>query len=136
MKLIIEALFVGLYTIFIYFIIYFIESYTCLCHNYLYMIFFIVGFCKHWFGYYTGIQSYYCNTVNNSHTSYNVALPRNLLLYSIIEGFVFIFIATILHFFIKSIWISLLFTGIIIHLLAEIIGVHKYFIKYSCVNKL
>jgi hypothetical protein len=128
MKLFIEALFVGVYTISIYFLIYFFTINTFLhLHEYMYLQIFVVGFLKHFLGYYLGIQSYYCNTANKK-----VVLPIHLFLFSILEGFVFIFLSIIFTEYIKSISLTLFFIGFTMHLLAEISGVHKYFLTNMC----
>jgi len=130
MKLIIEALFVGLYTTFIYIIINFIQIHNH--KNFLLINLFCVGFLKHWFGYYIGIQTYYCNIVNNKHNAHLIATPEHLFLISLIEGVIFVLLFNIFHLFIKTIWISIFFTGVSLHSLAEVTGVHKFFILNMC----
>ena len=125
MKLIVEILFVGLYTTIIYFLFYIPFTYLNINKN---LQIFIIGFLKHYLGYYIGIQSFYCNKIKQK----TVALPKYLFILSILEGILFVFLSTILFKNIKSLWLTLFFTGSIMHLLAEIIGVHNYFKKNFC----
>jgi hypothetical protein len=150
MKLLIETIFIGLYTQCIYFLlcILFVQlpiHFKLIKVNLKTQIF-IVGFLKHFLGYYTGIQSYYCNHYNNKNghniiNSHKYALPKNLVVFSLLEGFAFVLIASLLLYFFQlirverkynNIYVILFLVGAILHLLAEITGIHKYFYTNYC----
>lgn len=147
MKLLIETIFIGLYTQCIYFLLCILFVQLPIHSIDIKIQFFIVGFLKHFLGYYTGIQSYYCNNYNNKNGNniinsyYKYALPKNLMVFSLLEGFVFVFIASLLLYFFQIIrverkynnnYIILFLVGATLHLLAEITGVHKYFYTNYC----
>jgi hypothetical protein len=73
MNLIIEALFIGLYTSLF-------SIFPIRYHLYFYL--FIIGFFKHYLGYYLGLHNYYCNNNKNNKNKY-------IINDSILEGFYF-----------------------------------------------
>lgn len=121
-----EGLFVGIYTIFIYLCVQIFFR-----HN-IYLLLFLVGFCKHYLGYFLGLHDYYCK--------YGVACMKNkyrtkktfvnsLFLESILEGFYFVLMGSILYMFFSEKQ-NIIFFGILgffIHVFSEIIGIHEYF---------
>jgi len=125
MKLVIEALLIGFYTNIVYFLFYFPFTYL---HLNLQIQIFIVGFFKHFLGYYTGIQTFYCNKLKTN----TIALPKQLFMFSLLEGLSFVVLSIILFKNIELVWLKLFLTGLTIHLIADIIGVHTYFISNFC----
>ena len=123
-----ESLFVGIYTIFIYLLVQIFFK-----HN-IYLLLFIVGFCKHYLGYFLGLHHYYCKygyaCMKNKHTT-NKSFVISLFLESILEGFYFILVGSILYmFFLEKEKHHLLFFGLLgffIHIFSEIIGIHQIF---------
>jgi hypothetical protein len=137
MKLILESLFVGWYVIFIYYFFTIIHLFTYI-YKYTLLQLFIIGFVKHFMGYYIGIQTYYCNngsTCNKYKIDKQVAIPFHLLLFSVIEGFMFIILFSLLSFIFNLQtfnYLILFIIGFILHIVADIIGIHKLFCYYSC----
>ena len=75
MNLIIEALFIGLYTSLF-------SIFPIGYHLYLYLFF--VGFFKHYLGYYLGLHDYYCNNNKNNKNKYIItdSIFRRILFYN------------------------------------------------------
>ncbi len=124
-KLLFESLFVGVYTCIISIFVSFLVS-----SNFT-LLLFVVGFLKHFFGYYLKIQDYYCATCVKGSKSH--VTTRNLIIESILEGGVFIILGLLLKVFIESRWILMFLLGFLLHMVAEFVGVHKYFCKNRCV---
>jgi len=124
-KVVIESIFVGVYTCVIYlFLSYFISS------NFI-LLLFVVGFLKHFLGYYLKIQDYYCATCLKDSKSYTT--KRLLFGESILEGGVFVILGTLLKVFIENRWILMFLLGFLLHIIAELVGLHTYFCKNRCV---
>ena len=124
-KLLGESLFVGIYVC----VIFFFTSYV-VSSNFV-LLLFVVGFLKHFLGYYLKIQDYYCNSCVKG--SKSQVSTRNLIIESILEGGVFIILGLLLKVFIESRWILMFLLGFLLHMIAEFTGVHKYFCKNRCV---
>jgi hypothetical protein len=118
MNLIIEALFIGLYSS-IFGIIPVIGN--------LYLYLFIIGFFKHLFGYYLGLHDYYCNN--------NKINKNKFIIYdSILEGLCFIILGNfIFKIFNYNKIISLFITGFSFHIIAEFINLHTFFKYHRCI---
>ena len=112
MNLIIEALFIGLYTSLF-------SIFPIGYHLYLYLYLFFVGFFKHYLGYYLGFHDFYCNNNKNNKNKY-------IITDSILEGFYFIIIGNIIFKFLNF---SILIRYIII---SDFINLHKLFKYYRC----
>ena len=124
-KLLGESLFVGIYVC----VIYFFTSYV-VSSNFT-LLLFVVGFLKHFLGYYLKIQDYYCATcVKNSKS---IVSRRDLFLESILEGGVFIILGFLLGVFIENRVVLMFLLGFLLHIFSEFAGVHKYFCKNRCV---
>lgn len=120
MNLIIEALFVALYTSLFSFI-------PQLINIYFYL--FIIGFLKHSISYYMGIQNFYCLYYGKKN-----ATNTYIIIDSIFEGFLFIaFGIIIIKLFQLNMFKSLFLLGFILHLIAEFIHLHSLFINYRCI---
>ena len=137
MHYIFEATFVGIYSCVIAIILSFVV------HNYYYL-FFLTGFIKHMGGYYLNIHTYYCNhgdacmRMRNGNNNNNVLISKNkptqLIFESIIEGLAYIVGGVICSFLIPNIYVSIFIVGIAMHILAELLGIHRFFCKNRCVK--
>ena len=137
MHYIFEAIFVGAYSYIIAIILSF-----CIIHKYYkysYLLLFWTGFIKHFSGYLLGIQTYYCNYGCYKERKYQknrkaVNNTPGLIIESILEGIIYIVIGTIITQFItyKHLLSTVFFTGLIIHILSELLGFHTYFCKNRC----
>lgn len=117
--LIAQSIFVGIYCVFLFTIL----SYTKIESSY---IFFVLGFFKHFLGFFLGIHAVFCNCT---------ILPKYAILFgeSILEGVAFLILYQIFHRLFPKIWVA--FTiGFIFHILAEIFGLHKWFCEKRCHN--
>lgn len=124
MNLIIEALFIGLYTSFLSLFLLLFSKIN------IYIYLFIIGFLKHLIGYYIGLHYYYC--INNGKKS--VLISNIIFKDSIYEGICFIIIGIIVIRLLNlNLFLSLFITGFIFHIIAEYIYLHKYFIEYRCI---
>ena len=124
-KLLGESLFVGIYVC----VIYFFTSYV-VSSNFT-LLLFVVGFLKHFLGYYLKIQDYYCASCVKGSKSYTT--KQILFGESILEGVVFIMLGFLLKVFIENRWVLMFLLGFLLHMIAEFAGVHKYFCKNRCV---
>ena len=117
MNLIIEALFIGFYT----------SLFGIIPWNgNIYIYLFIIGFYKHFFGYYIGLHDYYCNNDKNNENAY-------IIKDSILEGICFIIIGNLIFkIFNLHKMISLFIIGFIFHIIAEFINLHKLFKYLRC----
>ena len=122
-KIIAEGLFIGFYNIIIYF---FIHLFT----NNLIIQLFLTGFFKHYLGYFTGIQDYYCK-INKNNQNYS-SKPTNIILESLLEGFLFIYIGFLISLLIKNRYLLFFILGFFIHIIAEFFGIHYLFLLYNC----
>jgi len=121
MNLIIECLFIGLYTS--------LFSIISLLKININIILFIIGFLKHFLGYYIGIHNYYCNKYGKK-----IVINKNIIYDSIYEGIYFILVGKIIIVMlnINNTIIELFIIGFILHLISEYIGLHKYFYTNRC----
>ena len=115
--LIAQSIFVGIYCT----ILFILLSYAKIETSY---IFFVLGFFKHFLGFFFRLHAIYCNCS---------ILPNYGILFgeSILEGFAFLLLYQIFHKLFPKIWLA--FTiGFILHILAEIFGLHKWFCEKKC----
>ena len=94
------------------------------------LLLFVVGFLKHFLGYYLKIQDYYCATCvkgSKSHVSTKILFGE-----SILEGGLFIVLGLLLGVFIENRSLLMFLLGFLLHIIAEFVGVHKYFCKTRC----
>lgn len=134
MYYIFEAIFVGIYSCLVALI---------LCYlfvpKFLYLLFW-TGVMKHFLGYVLGIQSYYCNygyacaKESNQTTKNKVAYDTSyhLIIECIVEGISYVVIGTIINTLITHKILVVFFTGFILHILSEILGIHTYFCENRC----
>jgi len=117
-----EAIIVGIYSIFLFLIINFISLNKLSSYQEL----FIIGFFKHLFGFYSNIHSYYCETECKN---------KIIVVESLIEAFVFLFIGLVLSFFLnynKNKVVIYFLIGFSLHIIADISGLHKIYCKNKC----
>ena len=140
MGYIFESLLVGAYTWFIYML------FSRLIEN-LYVLLLVVGFSKHFLGSSLGLHDWYCNNgeacikVLSQIQNYE-ANTLHLIRDSILEALLFLIVGVILstcffcYTFLKSIELTngiLFFSiGVILHIVAEKLLIHKYFCKTAC----
>ena len=132
LNIIVESAFIGLYCASLYFTVN--QSFFPLLsgnRNNIYVTFFIVGFIKHFIGYLVGIQTTYCRQNGKTYVK-----SPNLFIESLLEGCAFLTFGAIgilcwpggeHHLFLLY-----FIMGAAIHMLAEITGIHKYFIAHNC----
>lgn len=132
MNYIIEAIFVGIYTCFIYLI------FSPFIKNF-YLLLLVCGFFKHFLGSSFGLWTWYCNNGNacskilNQQFTYN-ASTLYLIRDSIYEAFIFLLVGTILgHLIHKRIYLFLIM-GFLLHIISELIGIHIFFCKTNCLK--
>ena len=98
-----------------------------------YLFFFLLGFLKHYLGYITGLQTWYCEKRNReiNKTLVNVKAKAPTILQNVQEGIAFIILSFIIQkiFKIKDIYFIAFLTGFLLHLLAEFSGIHTIFCK-------
>ena len=130
MNYIIETLFVGLYTCIIYLLFSpFIKNFSVLL--------LVCGFFKHLFGSSFGLWTWYCN---NGHACLKVleqdhhykANTIYVLTDSLIEAILFLIVGTSLSLIIQNRLLLFFIMGLILHILSELFGIHKYFCKKTC----
>lgn len=147
MYFLIESLFIGIYTVLIYLFV----SYSPIENVYLRL--FSIGFVKHFLGHYLNLDTYYCNfgsaciSDKSFNTSYNLNLNEKmrkktvvtttsiLVLESIGEGVLFLFLGSILLFisyFRKNRFLLYFLIGFILHTGFELLGIHKIFCQERC----
>ncbi len=128
MHYILEALFVGVYTCILYLVIPIRDTQTAL---------FIIGFVKHYLGYWLNIHNYYCNngySCKGNYPSKYKLTQIELMLESSIEGMLFLLLGNILFILLNNKnKITVYFTiGVLLHLLFEWFGIHRNICVYRC----
>lgn len=127
MNLLLEAIFVGIYSCILYIgLSYFISN--------LFYTLLITGFIKHFLGYYLRIQSAYCK-IHVDPTAF--AIPYQLILLSFMEAGLYLIVGTSIHrlvsihtFFNKC---GLFFgIGFLLHFFAKQVGIHDFFLQNVC----
>jgi hypothetical protein len=122
-----EALFVGFYSLIIFIILKPFAPKQ--------ILWFCVGFFKHFMGYFIGLHTYYCkyghacNKRKVSGTDIRADITY-LLPRSILEGLLFILIGYFTRGY--NPYVAVAVAGVAIHLLAELSGLHKYFCSHVC----
>lgn len=130
MNYIIEAIFVGIYTSFIYLL------FSPFIKNF-YLLLLVCGFFKHFLGSSFSLWTWYCNNGEAclkvlSQDQHYEANTLYLIRESIYEAFVFLLVGIILRFIMpKSIYMFLIM-GIILHVGSEHVGIHKSFCRSRC----
>ena len=139
MYFILEALFVGLYSAFIFNILFFIIKNK-------YILLFTLGFVKHFLSYYLGIQTFFCNhgyqckkvLANNTGVKNirYVATDDNLFIESLLEGLWFLVAGAAVFMVIGKAkpYIVMFVIGTLTHLIVEKMEIHKYFCRHNCIH--
>ena len=60
--------------------------------------------------------------------------PRQLIFESIIEGIAYVVGGFICSFLISNMYVSVFIVGIAMHILAELLGIHRFFCKNRCIK--
>jgi hypothetical protein len=133
MHYIIEALLVGIYSVVIY--LFFVRF----IYKNLFTLLLVVGFFKHFLGSSLGLHDWYCNNgfackKENNNNNNNNANTRYLLRDSIYEAILYLVVGFILKSILTN---SALFfaIGVILHILAEKLLIHRYFCRTYCVTQ-
>lgn len=124
MRLLLEAIFIGFFNIFIYY-----PVFNLLVDNLVIQLF-IVGFIKHFISYFIGIQDYYCKIYKRDN-SY-LSEPSNIIIECLFEGLFYIYFGLLLSKIIKNKYLLFFLLGFFIHNIAEFYGIHDLFIIYNC----
>jgi hypothetical protein len=130
MNYIIESLFVGVYTCFIYLL------FSPFIKNF-YLLLLVCGFFKHFLGSSFGLWTWYCNNGEAclrvlSQDQYYEANTLYLIRESIYESIIFLITGTIISFIIQKNIYLFLIMGILLHIWGEKSGIHKSFCRNSC----
>lgn len=131
-----EAFFVGIYTLVLYLILsFFIKNQI--------ILFFTLGFVKHFLGDFIQLHTFFCNYgyacnyyFGKDNILHRISERREIviLIESILEGFLFLFIYFFLFSVLSKKWYWIFYIGFFIHYAFEKIGVHHLFCKYRCSN--
>jgi hypothetical protein len=129
MNYILEALFVGLYEMVLYFI------FSQFISNF-YVLLLVVGFCKHSLGKLLGIQTWYCNNGSAciktlSQKQKYIANSIHFLRSSVGEAIAHLILGILLAKFLSKVYLFFAI-GVILHIAAESLGIHNNFCKESC----
>ena len=130
MNYLIESIFVGIYTSFIYLI------FSPFIKNF-YVLLLVCGFFKHLLGSIIGIWTWYCNNgdacvkVLRQDQKYK-SNTLQLISESIYESFIFLIVGTMLSFIVKKGIYLFFIMGIILHMMGEYSGIHKKFCRNTC----
>ena len=60
--------------------------------------------------------------------------PTQLIFESIIEGLAYVVVGFICSFLISNMYVSVFIIGIAMHILAELLGIHRFFCKNICIK--
>ena len=129
MNCLFEALFVGFYNILLYLIFSQVISNS-------YFLLFVIGFMKHYLGYWLSLHTYYCNygnackNVNKKYTFYSAS--NNIIFNSLQESILFLLLGTLLTTFIQSKIVLYFFIGFILHMCFELLHLHEQFCIEKC----
>ncbi len=127
MHYIIEALFVGVYSVILYLLL------TPFTKN-IYILLLVVGFLKHILGSILGIHQWYCNNgyacKNIKHREHKV-YSEDLIIRSILESLIYLSVGIMLIMYLEGVYLFFVI-GFIMHILSEILLVHRYFCVTSC----
>ena len=129
----IESILVGGYSLFVYTFLH-LFSFKYIPNKYA--LLFVVGFCKHLFGYLFYLHALYCNYgyACNKSTQYKKSKYSNILIFeSLIEGIMYVFLGIILGLIVKNQYIIYFTIGWILHLMSELLQLHDCFCRKRCV---
>jgi len=96
------------------------------------LLLFVLGIVKHGLGYYSGLQSLYCNYGQACKYPFPTeAHTHQILVESILEGIVFVLCGLFLY-KLKSKMVAVFLLGFLLHLLVEVAGLHERFCEKNC----
>ena len=132
MNYIIEAILVGFYSVLIYIFI------NLLNLKNFFIVLFSCGFIKHFLAYIIGLHALYCKygsacvskATNISEETDFIKNKYNIIITSIGEGLLYLLVGSILHIICYNKYVIMFFIGFMLHIIFEILGMHKYF----CIN--
>jgi len=129
MNYILEAILVGLYEMVLYFI------FSLYIKNF-YVLLLVVGFCKHFLGKLIGLQTWFCNNGSAciktlSQNQKYVANSIHFLRSSIGESIAHLVLGILLAKFLAKEYLFFAI-GVILHIVAESLGVHNNFCRENC----
>ena len=136
MHYLLESVVVGVYTSFMYGAIAIIRKPSVADWP---LVLMAVGFCKHFFGSYLHLHTMYCNHGNacvftlSPEYQYR-SNAEHLLRDSVLEAFLFVAVGLTLSGIVKNPYILFFVVGTLLHIGAELIGVHKHFCETSCIT--
>lgn len=122
-NLLLETLFIGVYSLVLFSILFLVIKKP------FYLVLFILGIMKHALGYFTGLQTFYCQ----SYLGPNEIAVSPTLSDVFIEGVLYIAIGSLLYRFIKNPYIVVFLTGVGLHLGFEVLGIHSFFLRTRCI---
>lgn len=125
---IIEGIIIGLYALFLFL---FIKKIS----DNLTIQLLILGFFKHYLGYILGLQSFYCSLYLSNNFDKYKAFSKNIIIASILEAFLFIYLGLLLNKMIHNKFILIFILGFTIHIFSDFFGIHAYFLKYNCIKE-
>jgi len=130
MNYIFESMFVGIYSCIIYVLI-------CNLVNNAFVLFFVTGFIKHLLGYLLNIHSLYCKYgyACQQFTKTTAIYSNYLVLESIGEGILYLLFGIILGKLIVNKVVVVFIIGVLLHLMFEILEIHRLFCKKRCLNR-
>jgi hypothetical protein len=130
MNYIFESMFVGIYSCIIYVLI------RNLVNN-AFVLFFVTGFIKHLLGYLLNIHSLYCKYgyACQQFTKTTAIYSNYLVLESIGEGILYLLFGIILGKLIVNKVVVVFIIGVLLHLMFEILEIHRLFCKKRCLNR-
>jgi hypothetical protein len=133
MHYIFEALFVGIYCGILYeILVNFIGDY--------YVLLWVLGFFKHFLGYELHLHSmfckygYACQRVANAEHRHAEISNLKIIIESMIEGIVFVIVGYLLSLIMKDRLVMVFWIGVILHISAELIGIHQVFCQRCVIN--
>lgn len=133
MHYIFESLFVGIYCCILYeILVNFIGDY--------YILLLVIGFFKHFLGYELHLHSlfckygYACQRVKNYENRSAEISNLKLVVESLVEGIAFLAIGYLLSLIMKDRLAMVFWIGVIIHISAELIGLHEVFCQRCIIN--
>ena len=133
MHYIFEAVLIGLYCVLLYLFV----SLFLKINAYKYFFLFVLGFFKHFCGYYLFLHTYYCNNgyscIRNTKNNLKAETTTKMLfIESLLEGAGFVFIGWVLSSFTKNWLLTIFIIGFLLHILFELLNIHKYFCDTRC----
>lgn len=144
-----EAFAVGVYCVGVYQTLYFLSGkfFPTVTRSFfqsnVFVFLFVLGFLKHFMGYYLGLHTYYCKNpdstgyLQNKTTSIqcidSIPFTSKLFMASIFEGLLFIGMGWLFFDVLRASnhpALSIFFIGVLLHIFSDIVGGHRYFCQH------